>query len=49
MWGRRTGWQTSHSGDQMVRQELRMILKNSGLPPAGELFDRAYVYIRENY
>jgi type I restriction enzyme R subunit len=46
---RGTGWQTSHPGDRIVRQELRLILKNSGLPPAGELFDRAYAYIRENY
>jgi len=46
---RGTGWQTSHPGDRMVRQELRLILKNSGLPPAGDLFDRAYAYIQENY
>ena len=46
---RGTGWQTSHPGDRTVRQELRLILKNSALPPAGELFDRAYAYIRENY
>jgi type I restriction enzyme R subunit len=46
---RGTGWQSSHPGDRTVRQELRLILKNSGLPPAGELFDRAYAYIRENY
>jgi type I restriction enzyme R subunit len=46
---RGTGWQTSHPGDRTVRQELRVILKDSGLPPAGELFDRAYAYIRENY
>jgi type I restriction enzyme R subunit len=46
---RGTGWQTSHPGDRTVRQELRLILKSSGLPPAGELFDRAYAYIRENY
>lgn len=46
---RGTGWQTSHPGDRTVRQELRLILKDSGLPPAGELFDRAYAYIRENY
>jgi type I restriction enzyme R subunit len=46
---RGTGWQTSHPGDRMVRQELRLILRNSGLPPAGELFDHAYAYIRENY
>jgi type I restriction enzyme R subunit len=46
---RGTGWQSSSPGDRSVRQELRLILKNSGLPPAGELFDRAYAYIRENY
>lgn len=46
---RNTGWQTSHPGDRMVRQELRLILRNNGLPPAGDLFDRAYAYIRENY
>ena len=46
---RGTGWQTSAPGDRLVRQELRLILKNSGLPHSGELFDRAYAYIRENY
>jgi type I restriction enzyme R subunit len=46
---RGTGWQTSHPGDRTVRQELRMILHNNGLPPSGDLFDRAYDYIRENY
>ena len=46
---RGTGWQTSAPGDRMVRQELRLILKNNGLPYSGELFDRAYAYIRENY
>jgi hypothetical protein len=38
-----------HPGDRTMRQELRLILKNSGLSPAGELFDRAYAYISENY
>jgi type I restriction enzyme R subunit len=46
---RGTGWQTSSPGDRTVRQELRLILRNSGLPHSGELFDRAYAYIRENY
>jgi type I restriction enzyme R subunit len=46
---RGTGWQTSHPGDRMVRQELRLLLKNAGLPPSGDLFERAYAYIRENY
>ena len=46
---RGSGWQTSYPGDRKVRQELRLILRNSGLPPSGELFDHAYAYIRENY
>lgn len=46
---RGTGWQTSHPEDRTIRQELRLILKNSGPPPTGELFDRAHAYIRENY
>ncbi len=46
---RASGWQTSHPGDRLVRQELRLILRDSGLPPAGDLFDHAYAYIRENY
>lgn len=46
---RGTGWQTSHPGDRTVRQQLHLILKNNGLPPSGDLFDRAYAYIRENY
>ena len=28
---------------------LRLVLKNNGLPPAGDLYDRAYDYIREHY
>jgi type I restriction enzyme R subunit len=46
---RGTGWQTSHPGDRHVRQELRLVLKNNGLPISGDLFDRAYAYISENY
>jgi type I restriction enzyme R subunit len=46
---RGTGWQTSHPGDRTVRRTLREILYNNGLPTSGELFDRAYAYIRENY
>jgi type I restriction enzyme R subunit len=46
---RGTGWQTSHPGDRTVRLELRKILRDSGLPHQGELFDHAYDYIRENY
>jgi type I restriction enzyme R subunit len=46
---RGTGWQTSHPGDRKVRQELRFILRDSGLPVSGDLFDHAYAYIQENY
>ncbi len=46
---RGTGWQTSHPADRQVRQEIRKALKKYGLPPAGELFNRAYAYVAENY
>ncbi|MFN8620616.1 MAG: HsdR family type I site-specific deoxyribonuclease [Chloroflexota bacterium] len=42
-------WQESQPGDREVRQQLRLILRNAGLPPSGELYDRAYAYIREHY
>lgn len=44
-----TGWTTSQPGDRTVRRELRQVLKRFGLPTTGELFNRAYAYIRENY
>ena len=46
---RDTGWQTSQPGDREVRRQLRLSLKNNGLPPQGDLFDRAYAYIAEHY
>ena len=46
---RGTRWQESQPGDREVRRQLRLVLKNSGLPPSGELYDRAYGYIREHY
>ncbi|HEY5482769.1 MAG TPA: HsdR family type I site-specific deoxyribonuclease [Propionibacteriaceae bacterium] len=46
---RGTHWQESQPGDREVRRQLRLILKNSGLPPSGDLYDRAYAYIREHY
>ncbi len=46
---RGTGWQESQPGDREVRQQLRLVLRGSGLPPQGEIFDRAYAYIREHY
>ena len=42
-------WQESQPGDREVRRQLRLVLNNAGLPPAGDLFDRAYAYIREDY
>ncbi|MDP9904806.1 type I restriction endonuclease subunit R [Arthrobacter bambusae] len=44
-----TGWTSSDSGDKAVRRELRSALKNYGLPVKGDLFDRTYEYVRENY
>ena len=46
---RGTGWQESQPGDREVRRQLRLVLKSNGLPPARELYDRAYAYIREHY
>jgi type I restriction enzyme R subunit len=46
---RGTGWQSSHPGDMAVRRNLRIVLHECGLPPEGDLFNRAYAYIRENY
>ena len=44
-----TGWNQTQNGDRTVRREVRLTLKKYGLPTTGELFDRAYAYIRENY
>lgn len=41
--------QTSHPGDMAVRRNLRIVLHDCGLPPEGDLFNRAYAYFRENY
>ena len=46
---RGSGWQSSYPGDQAVRRELRLALRRFSLPPTGDLYDRAYAYIRENY
>ncbi|MEN9646651.1 MAG: hypothetical protein RL238_3320 [Actinomycetota bacterium] len=46
---RGSGWQTSQPGDREVRRQLRLVFKNNGLPPQGDLFDRAYGYVREHY
>ena len=44
-----TGWTESDAGDKHVRRELRSALKEFGLPVKGELFDKTYEYVRENY
>lgn len=44
-----TGWTGSDAGDKRVRRELRTALKQFGLPIKGDLFDKTYEYIRENY
>lgn len=43
------GWNASDAGDKRVRRELRSVLKEYSLPIKGELFDRTYEYVRENY
>ena len=44
-----SGWTQDQGGDRTVRKELRQVLKKYHLPLTGDLFDRAYAYIRENY
>jgi type I restriction enzyme R subunit len=46
---RGSGWQTSAPGDREVRRQLRLALSRNALAATGELYDRAYAYIRENY
>ena len=46
---RGTGWKTSQPCDREVRRQLRLVLSRNGLPAVGELYDRAYAYIREHY
>ena len=44
-----SGWDETQTGDRTVRIEYRKLLKARGLPTTGDLFDRGYAYIRENY
>ena len=44
-----TGWTTSQPGDRAVRLEIRRVLRRYDLPTTGDLFNRTYSYIRENY
>ena len=43
------GWASTQTGDRLVRREVRTVLHKYGLPTTGELFDKAYAYIHENY
>jgi type I restriction enzyme R subunit len=43
------GWVRTLEGEKDVRVELRRQLKKFTLPIKGELFDRAYEYIAQNY
>jgi type I restriction enzyme, R subunit len=44
------GWADSMQASRELKRELRLLLKDKyGLPPTGDLFDKAYEYISENY
>ncbi len=43
------GWQTSTEGTREVKLAVRVALNKFGLPPTGELFDRAYDYVAAHY
>lgn len=43
------GWNNTKEGDKAVRIAVRRVLVRYGLPASGELFDRAYAYVSENY
>ncbi len=42
-------WQTSREGTRTVKIEIRKALKRLDLPATGDLFERAYSYVAENY
>ena len=44
-----TGWNETQEGDRTVRKEIRLVLKRYSLPLTGDLFDRVYAYVSENY
>jgi len=43
------GWQESVKGDRDIRREIRLVLARQGLGTKGDVFDRAYAYVKENY
>jgi len=44
-----SGWQTSQPGNREIRVQLRLVLKNNGLPPQGALYEQPYAYGSEPY
>lgn len=42
-------WALASKGDRAVRRAIRQVLKEHGLPYAGELFSQAYAYVAANY
>ncbi|MHA7295220.1 type I restriction endonuclease subunit R [Arthrobacter sp. HLT1-21] len=43
------GWNETKRGDREVRKAILKVLRHYGLPLEGELFDRSYAYVAENY
>jgi type I restriction enzyme R subunit len=44
-----SGWTTSQPGDRTVKREIRRVLRRYMLPATGEIFEKTYAYVRENY
>ncbi|MGR6900394.1 HsdR family type I site-specific deoxyribonuclease [Glutamicibacter sp. V16R2B1] len=42
-------WARTRNGDRQVRGAIRKVLKHYSLPIQGDLFDKAYKYVSENY
>ena len=42
-------WQTSREGERAVKTAIRQALKKFGLPPSGQIFEKAYDYVAEHY
>lgn len=44
-----SGWKHDSNADIEVRFQLKSAILDAGLEPTGELFERAYAYVRTNY
>jgi type I restriction enzyme R subunit len=42
-------WQTSREGERAVKTAIRKALNKFGVPPSGQIFDKAYDYVAEHY